>query len=115
MEAITAEEAEQEGFAAHDFCHSQFICGDIETRLDFEGYAFTYENGVHAARSPEDRDLYLQKKVRRLCPSCITRKTAKDVFLRYWKSKSVGGNMDKITFEVTQRGDEGHGPGRICG
>jgi hypothetical protein len=115
LEAITAEEAEQEGFAVPDFCPSQFLCGNIEIRLDFEDYAFSHENGVLVARSQVERDLYLQEKVRQLCPSCITRKTAKDLFFKYWKSKSVDGNMAKITFEVTQRGNEGHGPGRIYG
>jgi hypothetical protein len=100
LEAITAEESEQEGFAVPDFCASQFLCGNIETRLGFEDYAFTYENGVPLDRSPEDRELYLRGKVRRLCPSCITRKNAKDQFLNYWKSKAVDGNMTKIKFEV---------------
>jgi uncharacterized protein YqfB (UPF0267 family) len=103
LESITAEEAEQEGFAAPDFCASQFLCGNIETRLGFEDYTFTYENGVPLARSPEDRELYLREKVRRLCPSCITRKTAKDLFLNYWKSKSVDGEMLKISFEVVRQ------------
>jgi hypothetical protein len=101
LEAITAGEAEREGFTVPDFCSSRFLCGSIETRLGFEDYAFTYENGVPVARPPEDRELYLREKVRRLCPSCITRKTAKDLFLNYWKSKSIEGNMTKISFEVT--------------
>jgi hypothetical protein len=103
LESITAEEAEQEGFAAPDFCASQFLCGNIKTRLGFEDYAFTYENGVPLARSPEDRELYMREKVRRLCPSCVTRKTAKDLFLNYWKSKSVDGEMLKISFEVVRQ------------
>jgi hypothetical protein len=101
LEAITAEEAEQEGFTAPDFCFSQFLCGNIETRLDFEAYAFNHENGVPVARSPEDRELYLREKVRRLCPSCLTRKNAKDLFLQYWQSKAVDGEMNKISFEIT--------------
>jgi hypothetical protein len=60
LESITAEEAEQEGFATPGFCSSQILCGNIESRLDFEDYAFTYENGVPLARSPEDRELYLR-------------------------------------------------------
>jgi hypothetical protein len=43
QEAITAEEAEREGFAVPDFCTFQFLCGNIETRLDFEDYAFKHE------------------------------------------------------------------------
>jgi uncharacterized protein YqfB (UPF0267 family) len=101
LEAITAEEAEQEGFAAPDFCTSQFLCGSIETRLDFEDYAFKSENGVRIPRSPEEQELYLREKVQRLCPSCVNRKTPKDLFLNYWKSKTVDGNMTKIRFEVT--------------
>jgi uncharacterized protein YqfB (UPF0267 family) len=101
LETITATEAEREGFTAPDFCSSQFICGNIETRLGFEDYAFAYENGVPVARSQEDRELYLREKVRRLCPSCLTRKNAKDLFLQYWKSKAVDGEMTKISFEVT--------------
>jgi hypothetical protein len=31
LEAITAEEAEQEGFAVPDFCTSHFICGNSVT------------------------------------------------------------------------------------
>jgi hypothetical protein len=62
LEAITAEEAEQEGFTAPDFCSSQFFCGNIETRLDFEDYVFRHENGVPLARSPEDREMYLREK-----------------------------------------------------
>jgi hypothetical protein len=100
LETITAEETEREGFTAPDFCASQFICGNIEMRLDFEDYAFSHENGVLVARFQAEWDLYLQKKVRRLCPSCITRKDAKDLFLNYWKSKSVDGDMTKINFEV---------------
>jgi hypothetical protein len=103
LEAITAKEAEQEGFAAPDFCSSQFLCGNIETHLDFEAYAFNHENGVPVARSPEDREMYLMERVRRLCPSCVTRKNAKDLFLNYWKSKSVDGEMLKISFEVVRQ------------
>jgi uncharacterized protein YqfB (UPF0267 family) len=100
LEAVTAEEAEQEGFTVPDFCASQFICGNIETRLDFEDYAFESENGIRIPRSPEKQEVYLREKVRRLCPSCVTRKDAKDLFLNYWKSKSVDGEMTKINFEV---------------
>jgi uncharacterized protein YqfB (UPF0267 family) len=100
LEAITAEEAEQEGFTAPDFCASQFLCGNIETRLDFEDYAFRHENGVQIPRSEMEREQLLREKVARLCPSCITRKNAKDLFLRYWKSKIFDGTMTKITFEV---------------
>jgi uncharacterized protein YqfB (UPF0267 family) len=100
LEAITAEEAEKEGFTAPGFCPSQFICGNIETRLDFEDYAFKSENGIRIPRSPEERELYLREKVQKLCPSCVTRKDAKDLFLNYWKSKSVDGEMTKINFAV---------------
>jgi hypothetical protein len=100
LEAITAEEAEKEGFAVPDFCASQFLCGNIETRLDFEDYAFTYENGVPVARPPAEREEHLREKVQRLCPSCLTRKDAKDRFLNYWKAKAVKGDMTKIRFEV---------------
>jgi uncharacterized protein YqfB (UPF0267 family) len=100
LETITAEEAEQEGFAVPDFCSSQFLCGNIETRLDFEDYAFRHENGVPLARSQAEREEHLREKVQRLCPSCITRKDAKDLFLNYWKSKAATGNMTKIKFEV---------------
>jgi hypothetical protein len=101
LEAITVEEAEQEGFAVLDFCASQFLCGNIETRMDFEDYAFRYENGVKVARTEAEREQLLWEKVERLCPSCITRKNAKGLFLNYWKSKAVDGNMTKISFEVT--------------
>jgi hypothetical protein len=100
LEAITAEEAEREGFAVPDFCSSQFLCGNIETRLDFEDYAFKYEDSVLVARSPAEREEHLLERVQRLCPSCITRKDAKDQFLDYWKSKAATGNMTKIKFEV---------------
>jgi hypothetical protein len=100
LEAITAEEAEKEGFAVPDFCASQFLCGNIETRLDFEDYVFKYENGVPVARTEEEREILLREKVKRLCPSCITKKNAKDLFLNYWKSKPVEGNMTKISFET---------------
>jgi hypothetical protein len=100
LEAITAEEAEQEGFAAPGFCTSQFLCGNIETRLGFEDYVFKFENGVRISRSPEEKELYLREKVQRLCPSCLTRKDARDLFLDYWKAKSVDGEMTKISFEV---------------
>jgi hypothetical protein len=36
LEAITSEEAEKEGFTVPDFCASQFLCGNIETRLDLK-------------------------------------------------------------------------------
>jgi hypothetical protein len=100
LEAITAEEAEREGFAVPVFCASQFLCGNIETRLDFEDYAFKYEDGVPVERSPAEREKHLREKVQRLCPSCLTRKDAKDQFLNYWKSKDVDGNMTKIRFEI---------------
>jgi hypothetical protein len=100
LEAVTAGEAEKEGFVVPDFCASQFLCGNIETRLDFEDYAFRYENGVPLARSRTEREMLLREKVRRLCPSCVTKKDAKELFLNYWKSKAVTGNMTKISFEV---------------
>jgi hypothetical protein len=101
LEAITAEEAEQEGFAAPGFCTSQFLCGNIETRLDFGDYAFKYENGVPIARTRTEQEQHLRGKVQKLCPSCLTRKSARDLFLNYWKSKAAGGDMTKISFEVT--------------
>jgi hypothetical protein len=97
---ITAEEAEKEGFAVPDFCVSQFLCGNIETRLDFEDYAFKYENGVPLARTQEEWEIHLRKKFQRLCPSCITKKNSKDLFLNYWKQKAVEGSMIKINFEL---------------
>jgi hypothetical protein len=100
LEAITAGEAEREGFSIPDFCTSQFLCGNIETRLDFEDYAFKHENGVPIARTHAEQEQHLREKVQRLCPSCITKKSAKDLFLNYWKSKAVAGNMTKISFEV---------------
>jgi uncharacterized protein YqfB (UPF0267 family) len=101
LDAVTAEEAEKEGFAVPDFCASQFLCGNIESRLDFEDYAFRSEDGISMARTQEERETYLREKVQRLCPSCVTKKNAKDMFLDYWKSKAVDGNMTKIKFEVT--------------
>jgi uncharacterized protein YqfB (UPF0267 family) len=100
LEAITVEEAEREGFAVPDFCASQFICGNIETRLDFEDYAFRHENGVKIFRPKVEQEQLLREKVGRFCPSCITRKNAKDLFLRYWKPKVPDGTMTKIKFEV---------------
>jgi hypothetical protein len=100
LEAITAKEAEKEGFTVPDFCASQFLCGNIETRLDFEDYAFKYENGVPLARTKEEREILLREKVKRLCPSCITKKNAKDLFLNYWKQKAAEGSMTKINFEL---------------
>jgi hypothetical protein len=100
LESITAEEAEQEGFTVLDFCSSRFLCESIETRSDFEDYAFKDEDGIKIARSEAEREQLLREKVARLCPSCITWKSAKDIFLRYWKSKVSDGTMTKITFEV---------------
>jgi uncharacterized protein YqfB (UPF0267 family) len=100
LDAITAEEAEKEGFAVPDFCASQFLCGSIESRLDFEDYAFRSEDGISMARTQAEREMYLREKVQRLCPSCVTKKNVKDMFLDYWKSKAVDGNMTKIKFEV---------------
>jgi hypothetical protein len=100
LEAITAEEAEQEGFAVPDFCASHFICGNIETRLDFEDYAFSHENGAKIPRPEAEREQLLREKVGRLCPSCITRKSAKDLFLHYWKSRVSDETMTKIKFEA---------------
>jgi uncharacterized protein YqfB (UPF0267 family) len=100
LEAVTAGEAEQEGFTAPDFCSSRFLCESIETRLDFEDYAFKDEGGIKTARPEAEREDLLKEKVARLCPSCITRKSAKDLFLRYWKPKVSDGTMTKITFEV---------------
>jgi hypothetical protein len=100
LEAITAEEAEREGFGVPDFCASQFICGNIETRLDFEDYAFRHENGVTIPRTEAEREQLLREKVRQLCPSCITRKSAKDLFLHYWKPRVSDETMTKIRFEV---------------
>jgi uncharacterized protein YqfB (UPF0267 family) len=100
LEAITAEEAEREGFDVPDFCASQFICGNIETRMDFDDYVFSYENGVKILRPETERERLLWEKVERLCLSCITRKNAKDLFLRYWKPKVSDGTMTKIKFEV---------------
>jgi hypothetical protein len=51
-------------------------------------------------RTQAEREIHLQEKVQRLCPSCVTKKNAKDLFLNYWKSKAVEGNMTKISFEV---------------
>jgi uncharacterized protein YqfB (UPF0267 family) len=52
LEAITAEEAEQEGFAVPDFCASQFLCGDIETRSILR----TMRSGMKTAlKSPGQR------------------------------------------------------------
>jgi hypothetical protein len=76
------------------------LCGNIETRLDFEDYAFKHENGVPLARTQEEREEHLREKVQRLCPSCLTKKNAKDLFLNYWKSKLIEGNMTKISFEI---------------
>jgi hypothetical protein len=101
LEAISVEEAEQEGFAVPGFCTSRFLCENIETRLDFGDYAFNYENGVPVARTRTEQEQYLREKVQRLCPSCVTRKNARDLFLNYWKSKASGGGMTKITFKVT--------------
>jgi hypothetical protein len=100
LEAITAEEAEKEGFAVPDFCASQFLCGNIETRLDFEDYAFRSEDGISIARTQAEREIHLREKVKRLCPPCVTKKNAKDLFLNYWKQKAVEGNMIKINFEI---------------
>jgi uncharacterized protein YqfB (UPF0267 family) len=100
LEAITAEEAEREGFAVPDFCASQFLCGNIETRLDFEDYVFKHENGVPIARTRAEQEQHLREKVQRLCPSCVTRKDAKDLFLHYWKQKLSDGTMTKINFEI---------------
>jgi hypothetical protein len=82
LEAITVEEAEREGFTAPDFCSSQSLCGGIETRLDFEDYVFKYEDGVQISRTEKEREQLLREKVARLCPSCITQKNAKGLFLR---------------------------------
>jgi uncharacterized protein YqfB (UPF0267 family) len=92
LEAITAEEAEKEGFAVPDFCASQFLCGNIETRLDFEDYVFKHEDGVPLARTQAEREQHLREKVQRLCLSCITKNDAKELFLNYWKSKTVVKN-----------------------
>jgi uncharacterized protein YqfB (UPF0267 family) len=100
LEAITAEEAEKEGFTVPDFCASQFLCGNIESRLDFEDYAFRSEDGISMARTQAEQELYLREKVQWLCPSCITKKNAKDLFLNYWKQKTVKGSMIKINFEL---------------
>jgi hypothetical protein len=100
LEAVTPEEAEREGFAVPGFCPSRFLCGSIETRLDFEDYAFKYENGVPIARTRAEREQHLREKVQGLCPSCLVKKNAKDLFLDYWKPKTAGGDMAKITFEV---------------
>jgi hypothetical protein len=99
-EAITATEAEQEGFTAPGFCSSRFLCESIETRSDFEDYVFKDEDGIKVARLKAEREVYLRDKVARLCPSCITRKDAKDLFLHYWRPKVSDGTMTKITFEV---------------
>jgi hypothetical protein len=62
LDAITAEEAENEGFAVPDFCASQFLCENIESRLDFEDYAFRSEDGISMVRTQAERELYLRKK-----------------------------------------------------
>jgi hypothetical protein len=82
---VKSGEAGREGFTAPGFCPSGFLCGNIETRLDFEAYAFKYEDGVPVARSRAEREAYLRKKVERLCSSCLTRKNAKDLFPDYRK------------------------------
>ncbi|MDR1202277.1 MAG: hypothetical protein LBL58_11730, partial [Tannerellaceae bacterium] len=63
LEAITAKEAERDGFAVPDFCASQFICGNIETRMDFEDYAFRHEDGVTIPRTEAEREQLLREKV----------------------------------------------------
>jgi uncharacterized protein YqfB (UPF0267 family) len=100
LEAITAEEAEREGFGVPDFCMSQFLCGNIETRLDFEDYAFKHENGVPIARTQTEQEQHLREKVQRLCPSCVIKKNTKDLFLNYWRKKVSDETMTKIKFEV---------------
>jgi hypothetical protein len=75
-EGISVDEAEREGFATPGSCLSGFLCGNIETRLDFAAYAFKYEEGVPVARSGAEREAYLREKVERLCPSCPVRKDA---------------------------------------
>jgi hypothetical protein len=103
LETVTAGEAEREGFTVPDFCPSRFLCGNIETRLDFEAYVFKHENDVPVARSEAEREIYLGERVQRLCPSCITRKNGKELFLNYWKTKAVDKKMSKIVFEITRR------------
>jgi hypothetical protein len=83
-----------------DFCVSHFLCGSIETRLDFEDYVFKYENGIPRPRTQVEREIHLQKKVQRLCPSCVTRKNAKDMFLNYWKSSLF---QNPVGFETSSR------------
>jgi hypothetical protein len=101
LEAVTAGEAESEGFTAPGFCPSRFLCGSIETRLDFEDYVFGYEKGVQVPRPEGERERLLREKAARLCPSCLRRRDAKDLFLNYWESRTAGGNMTKISFEIT--------------
>jgi hypothetical protein len=100
LEAVTAEEAEREGFTVPDFCPSRFLCGNIETRLDFEAYVFKYENGAPVARSEAEREACLRERVQRICPSCLIRKNARELFLNYWKPKMTGSEMTRIRFEV---------------
>jgi hypothetical protein len=52
------------------------------------------------ARSQAEREILLREKVQKFCPSCVTKKNAKDLLLNYWKSKPVEGDMTKINFEV---------------
>jgi hypothetical protein len=77
LQAITAEEAEQEGFAVPDFCASQFICGNIETRMDFEDYAFKHESSVKILRPEAEREQLLREKVERLCPPALLERVRK--------------------------------------
>jgi hypothetical protein len=99
LEAITDKEAGQEGFAVPDFCASQFTCGNIETRLDFEGYAFRHENSIKIPWTEAERKQLMREKVERLCPFYITRKNSKDLLLHYWKPKVSDGTMKKLNLK----------------
>jgi hypothetical protein len=101
--AITAEEAEREGYVAPDFCPSKTLCGSIESRTDFESLVVDRSGSILVGRTREGFEQALYERVKAGCPSCLIKKDAKEFFLSYWRKTyqdMENKEISKITFEV---------------
>jgi hypothetical protein len=106
LHSITIKEAEQEGYTVPDFCPSSNICGNIETRLDFESLLFDQKGDIPTSRSREDFEKELNDRLKAGCSTCLLKKDSKDLFLSYWKktyNETENEKIVKFSFEIISR------------
>jgi hypothetical protein len=101
--AVTAEEAEREGYVPPDFCPSKTLCESIESRTDFESLVFDQSGDTPVGRSKAEFERELYGRVKAGCSSCLIKKDAKELFLSYWRKTwqdMENREIAKITFEI---------------